>query len=151
MESRTPVEAVEPSASESPASRLPASESSASVSSALVRLLPVVLIVLASLFLFDSQGLWMLILATMLLGVANVVLASRYPPDSSADDGSVIDPTRALVATGLVWLAAAGLASQSGPMALVGLVAVGLWRLWPPYAQESPVRTPHSRQAREEP
>jgi hypothetical protein len=64
------------------------------------------------------------------LGTLNFVLALRSKPSSSSDIGTKLEPSRVAVATMLVFVAATGVASQGLPVAVIGLLAVGLWRLW---------------------
>jgi hypothetical protein len=85
---------------------------------------------LVGLYLLWSSGWLALTGIVFALGTLNIVLALRSTPRSLSDIGTKLEPSRLVVANVLVFLAAIGLASQGMPVAIVGLLAVGLWRLW---------------------
>ena len=65
------------------------------------------------------------------LGTLNIVLALNSEPSSRSDRGTRFEPSRFIVANLLVSLAATALISHGLPLAIVGLLAVGLWKIWP--------------------
>ena len=78
-----------------------------------------------------SSGSWLALTGIVFaLGTLNFVLALKSIPISSSDQGTKLEPSRLAMATVLVFLAAIGLASQGLPVVIMGLLAVGLWRLW---------------------
>jgi hypothetical protein len=81
-------------------------------------------------FLWNS-GPWLALTGIVfVLGTLNFDLALRSKPSSSTDIGTRLEPARIAVATMLVFVAATSVASQGLPLAIIGLLAVGLWRLW---------------------
>ena len=86
---------------------------------------------LAALYFLWSSGSWLALTGIVFaLGTLNFVLALKSIPISSSDLGTKLEPSRLAMATVLVFLAAIGLASQGLPVAIIGVLAVGLWRLW---------------------
>jgi hypothetical protein len=86
---------------------------------------------LVGLYFLWSSGTWLVLTGIVFtVGTLNIVLTSKFTPSSLSDIGTRLEPSRLVVASVLVSLAAIGLASQGMSVALVGLLSVGLWRLW---------------------
>jgi hypothetical protein len=86
---------------------------------------------LTALYFLWSSGTWLALTGIVFaVGALNIVLATKFTPNSRSDLGTRLEPSRLVVATVLVSLAAIGLASQGLPIAIVGLLSVSLWRLW---------------------
>jgi hypothetical protein len=86
---------------------------------------------LTALYFLWSSGTWLALTGIVFtIGTLNIVLTSKFTPSSLSDIGTRLEPSRLVVASVLVSLAAIGLASQGMSVALVGLLSVGLWRLW---------------------
>jgi hypothetical protein len=78
-----------------------------------------------------NSGTWLLLTGFVFcIGTLGVVLSLRSTPSSRSDTGTKLEPARIVVANMLGALAMTALASQGMPVAIVGLLAVGLWRLW---------------------
>jgi hypothetical protein len=78
-----------------------------------------------------NSGTWLALTGIVfVVGTLNIVLALKSTPSSSSDIGTRLEPSRLVVANVLVHLMATGLASQGLPVAIIGLLAVGVWRLW---------------------
>ena len=88
------------------------------------------LFALSALSFLLASGTWLALTGIMfVVGTLNIVLATKFIPNSRSDLGTRLEPSRLVVATVLVFLAAMGMA-QGLPIAIIGLLAVGLWRLW---------------------
>lgn len=86
---------------------------------------------LTALYFLWSSGTWLVLTGIVFaVGTLNFVLALRSTPNSRSDIGTRLEPSRLAMTCMLVFLAATGLASQGLPVAILGLLAVGLWRLW---------------------
>jgi hypothetical protein len=86
---------------------------------------------LTALYFLWSSGTWLVLTGIVFaVGTLNIVLTSKFTPSSLSDIGTRLEPSRLVVANVLVFLAAIGLASQGMSVAIVGLLSVGLWRLW---------------------
>jgi hypothetical protein len=86
---------------------------------------------LTAFYFFWTSGPWLALTGIVFaIGTLNFMLALKSIPFSSSDLGTKLEPSRLAVATVLVFLAGTGLASQGLPLAMIGLLAVGLWRLW---------------------
>ena len=86
---------------------------------------------LTGLYFLWSSGTWLALTGIVFaVGTLNVVLALKSTPSSSSDLGTALEPSRIVVANLLVSLAATGLAGHGLPLAIIGLLTVGLWRLW---------------------
>ncbi len=86
---------------------------------------------LTALYFFWSSGPWLALTGVVFAVAAlNFILTLKSKPSSGSDLGTKLEPSRIAVTNVLVFLAATGLASQGLPFAIVGLLTVGLWRLW---------------------
>jgi hypothetical protein len=78
-----------------------------------------------------NSGTWLLLTGLVFCaGTLSVVLSLKSKPSSRSDTGTKLEPSRIAVANMLGALSMTALASQGMPVALVGLLAVGLWSLW---------------------
>jgi hypothetical protein len=86
---------------------------------------------LTALYFFWSSGPWLALTAVVFaVATLNFMLSLRSNPKSLSDLGTRLEPSRIAVANVFVFLAATGLANHGLPFAIVGLLTVGLWRLW---------------------
>ena len=81
------------------------------------------------LFLLFSGPWAMLTGFVLIVGTLNIWMALKFTPRSSSDIGTKLEPCRITMANALVFLAATCLASLGVVVAVVGLLAVGLWGL----------------------